>query len=307
MQEYSIGEVLKKRRLELGLTQEEVGHGIYDSSNLSRIENGQQTPCRRKLIVLLQRLGLPEDRYYALVDEKEFEISELQSQISFCEIDGKFEQGLKKLIKLEQLVSSNDILAQQFILRVKSALGKLDSSGVHPYTFEEKQKMLLHALYLTSPCFTIETIEYGLYGIEEIKLINQLALTYSDNNQRTISINMYSQLLKYLQKHFREIQYSNPIIILIAYNYSRDLCFEHRIKDAIDIAMLGLNVSIETRRSTYLGGLLFILAYCFYESNEIVKSQDYFFQSYYAYHLMADSQHATLAQNALKELFDLDI
>lgn len=38
MKEYRIGEILKNRRIELGLTQEEVSAGIYEPPTMSRIE-----------------------------------------------------------------------------------------------------------------------------------------------------------------------------------------------------------------------------------------------------------------------------
>ena len=81
MREYRIGEIIRKRRIELGLTQGELCEGIYEEPTMSRIENGKQTPSRTKLSVLLQRLGLPDDRYYALLSDNEIKIADLQKEI----------------------------------------------------------------------------------------------------------------------------------------------------------------------------------------------------------------------------------
>ena len=66
MQEIFIGEAIRQRRLALGLTQEELGEGLCEPATLSRIENGRQAPSRSRANALLQRLGLPNDRYYVI-------------------------------------------------------------------------------------------------------------------------------------------------------------------------------------------------------------------------------------------------
>lgn len=66
MNEFRLGTYIKKRREELDLKQEELCIGLCSVSNLSRIENGQQDPSRRLAQQLLDRLGLPDDRFTAL-------------------------------------------------------------------------------------------------------------------------------------------------------------------------------------------------------------------------------------------------
>lgn len=51
MKEFPIGEVIRQRRIELGLTQEELCEGIYEPPTMSRIETGRQTPSDRKSVV----------------------------------------------------------------------------------------------------------------------------------------------------------------------------------------------------------------------------------------------------------------
>ena len=58
MQEMFIGEVIKQRRKELGLTQEQLCEGICEPITISRMENGKQTPSRNRVIALLQSRGL---------------------------------------------------------------------------------------------------------------------------------------------------------------------------------------------------------------------------------------------------------
>lgn len=63
MRELLAGEIIKKRRIELGLTQEELCWGICDPVTISRIENLKQPPSRSTADALLQRLGVSDSRY----------------------------------------------------------------------------------------------------------------------------------------------------------------------------------------------------------------------------------------------------
>lgn len=69
MKNVFLGEYVKQRRLDLGLTQEQLCDGICEPMTLSRLENGKQTPSRNRINALLQRLGLPDDRYFALLSK----------------------------------------------------------------------------------------------------------------------------------------------------------------------------------------------------------------------------------------------
>lgn len=72
MEQLFIGELIRQRRLELGLKQCELCEGICEPVTMSRLESGKQTPGSNKLRMLMQRLGLPEERYYALVSKMNF-------------------------------------------------------------------------------------------------------------------------------------------------------------------------------------------------------------------------------------------
>ena len=57
MNEFEIGTYIKKRRLELGMSQEKLCEGLCSVPNLSRIENNQQDPSRSLTRQLFERLG----------------------------------------------------------------------------------------------------------------------------------------------------------------------------------------------------------------------------------------------------------
>ena len=115
MKNVFLGEYIKQRRLDLGLTQEQLCDGICEP-----------TPSRNRINALLQRLGLPGDRYFALLSKNELEMEALQKEIVACNANHRVEEGFETLKKFEQIADHDDQIAQQFILRSKVLLGRLD-------------------------------------------------------------------------------------------------------------------------------------------------------------------------------------
>lgn len=200
MKNVFLGEYIKQRRLDLGLTQEQLCDGICEPMTLSRLENGKQTPSRNRINALLQRLGLPGDRYFALLSKNELEMEALQKEIVACNANHRVEEGFETLKKFEQIADHDDQIAQQFILRSKVLLGRLDQR----YTPQEQIDLLMQAIRLTVPRFNLDEIERFFYSTDEIKIINQIGIAYSDDGQNKKAADIYYQLLKYVRKHFEE-------------------------------------------------------------------------------------------------------
>ena len=235
MQNISIGECIRLRRKELNLTQEQLCNGICDPVSLSRIENGKQTPRRTVINALLQRLGLPDTRYYALVSENELEIEALKKEITACNALSRIAEGFEKIQKLDKLCEPEDHLTQQFILRSKVLLGSIAGR----YTFQEQIGLLIRAICLTIPDFDLEELNQYLYTYDEIKIIIHIANSYSLDNQNEKAADIFSQLLKYIQKHARETVASGGLLPLVLYNYARVLDLCERYKEAAKYALQG--------------------------------------------------------------------
>ena len=163
MKNVFLGEYVKQRRLDLGLTQEQLCYGICEPMTLSRLENGKQTPSRNRINALLQRLGLPDDRYFALLSKNELEMEALQKEIVACNVTEKVPEGFEKLAQFEKLADPDDQIAQQFALRSRVLLGRLDGR----YTPLEQIDLLMQAIQLTVPRFDLESIESFLYRLPQ--------------------------------------------------------------------------------------------------------------------------------------------
>ena len=306
MKEFPIGEVIRQRRIELGLTQEELCEGIYEPPTMSRIETGRQTPSRTKLNVLLQRLGLPDDRYYALLSDNETKIADLQKEIVSCNVLGKEKKGLEMINELEEIADPQDTTIQQFILRSKVILGKLENGEIKPYSFEQKLEILFQAIHLTSPRFNIEEIDRGLYGLDEVKVINQIALTYSRNDEHKKAIDIYYQLLRYIKKHFQNILQSGGLLPLVCYNYARELDLVKRYEDALEIAQLGWQACVQYGQYRNLPVIIALMAECYHFLNDDNKRIEYYRQAYYIHKAIGNEKSIGVIMSETKKYFGND-
>lgn len=225
MQNLPIGEVIRQKRVALGLSQAELCSGICEPPTLSRIENGRQTPSRTTLNALLQRLDLPEDRYYALTSDHEAEIESLKKDIIACNVLERVDEGFEKLAKLETLIDPDDHLERQFVLRSRALLGRLDGR----YSPEKVLELSLQAIRLTVPQFDLERVGDFVYTYDEVKIINQIAVTYSNLGEHEKAADIFNQLLKYIQNHYHEVLSSTGMLPMVLYNYARvlDLCGDY--------------------------------------------------------------------------------
>lgn len=275
MREIPIGAYIRQNREAQGLTQHQLCEGICEPATISRIENGQQTPYRSRLSALLQRLGLPDDRYFALLSPNEIEISSLQAEIVSCGVHGRRERGLELIAKLENIMEADDHITRQFILRSRVLLGD--------YGFEEQLDMLLEAIRLTVPRFDLDKIESFLYSFDEIKIINQIGNAYAEAEQHKKAIDVYSRLLRYVQTHNSNITQSTGQLVLVAYNYARELDACQLYKDAIEIADLCRQTCINYGHYQFLPGALHIMAECYHFTGDDEKSRDLYLQAYGIY------------------------
>lgn len=311
MQEIFLGEVIRQRRLELGLTQEELCEGICEPMTISRFENGKQTPSRNRIKAILQRLGLPDDRFYGLLSAKELEISHLEKEIVSCHVRfGRATPEEKSRIRkeafikhreLEGVIDKDDTLSRQLILRSKYLLGTENG----PYSLDEGLSLLLKAMRLTSPKFDLDQIGRGLYTENEIKLINNMANCYIRSGRHYDAIDVLKPLLHYLQTHMKNIPPNQAQIPMVAFNYARELEIVKRFDDAIEIAEYARRICIDYGVYTSLSSVLMILAECHYHLGDHGKSAELYRQAYYLFKIIEDEHNLAIIKVEAKDFLGL--
>lgn len=303
MQNFFLGDYIKQKRLDLGLTQEQLCDGICEPMTLSRLENGKQTPGRNRINALLQRMGLPDDRYFALLSKNELEMEALQKEIVACNVTEQVAEGFEKLAQFEALAAPDDQIAQQFILSSKVLLGRLDGR----YMPREQIDMLMQAIRLTVPRFDLENIESFLYTKDEITIINQIGLAYLDDGQNKKAAEIYYQLLRYVRKHFKETITLIGALPLVLYNYARVLDLCGRYEEGAELAQECRKACIQYGHYQELPRCLEIEAECRHFMGDEEISKELYYQSYYLCKVVEYQVGLEIVKKEAKEYLNLTL
>ncbi|MEE1393462.1 MAG: helix-turn-helix domain-containing protein [Negativibacillus sp.] len=308
MNRFMIGDYIRTQREAKGINQDDLCRGICNRSTLSRIERGRQEPSYYTLKVLLQRLGIPEERFQILMGPQEFEIEELQQEIVADNVKHDFSSALKKIERLETLFQAEQQpVLQQFVLRVR-ALAGYEKDGQHfDYDYSTQREMLTHALELTCAGINLKNMGRFLLGEDEAKIINQIAITYSEEGNRRQAIEIYRQLIRYVQSHFAGCEIGQIMLPLTAYNYSKILGLEHKYKEAIEVAELGRQCCVKYNKCRMLGGLLLNIACCLHEMGEDERSWELLIDSYYVNKAMERTKSCETVKQYAKENLRIEI
>lgn len=313
MNEFKLGTYIKKRREELKMSQEELCEGLCAVSSLSRIENNQQDPSRNLTKNLLERLGLPMDRFIALWDQKSITLGSLMREIrnDMVQYRQQRKEGrllfqdriLKKLAELETVSSPDDRSVQQFLLANRAVLGGAEG----PYSVSVRLAMELEAIRLTCPKFDPEDFRQGHYTMDETRLINQIANSYSEAGEKKRAIDIYRQLLWYIEKNDKELAGYAGHFCLVAQNYAIDLGTESYYSDAIEIAEQGRKVCLEYGNYQFLPGFLAIQAECCYFLGENEKSKKQYLQAFHVYDAFEDETNREIIRQEIKKYLAIEV
>ena len=167
--------------------------------------------------------------------------------------------------------------------------------------------MLLQAIELTHPSFSLDNIGRCLLGIDEIKTINQIAITYSDAGDRRYAIHIYRQLFEYPRSRFYNTEAEVSVLTMMAYNYATLLGRERRYEECIEYAQMGYEACIKYNKARMLGGLLLNWGYALQKLGQEEESKSKIKDSYHAYRLMQRFPEAENVKKYAKETFNLDL
>lgn len=307
MQIRLIGEYIRQRRLDLGITQEDLCEGCCAASTLSRLESGKLVPGRALVHALLQRLGLPEGQYFALLGESEAAAEALKKDIRADEIRFRKaladqrpqirEEAMEKLARLEALTEEDDQITRQYILSSKVTLGRPEG----PYSVQERLDMLMEAIRLTVPRFDIEKIGLFRYSINETTIINQIAEAYANTGEREKAAGIYSQLLDYIASHDQKLPGFANHFCLVSHDYAINLALSKQYAEAAALAEHGWELCVTYGEYQFLAGFLAILAECSFFLGQKEKSAKLYCQAYCLYDATADDRNRETMRREIGE------
>ncbi|WP_278683874.1 helix-turn-helix domain-containing protein [Paraclostridium bifermentans] len=296
--ELKIGDIIKNRREELELTQDELCEGLCDRRTISRIETNRSIPSVFIMENIMQRLAIPIKENYYLLLNSDINIHYLQQQIIMYCSKWEFEKAKELLFQLETISDKSSSVQQQFILSKKAVIENLDDN--------DKIEMLTKAIKLTLPKFNINNIKYKALTLEECKIIINLANIYSKTD-REKAITIYYQLLNITKLSFVNVEDYDLINSMIACCLSQNLYNAKRYYEAITIADIGIQNRIKYGRPNLLGELMSNKAYCLLKLKNKMEGEQLLKEAITFMKVMKSIDNYIITIQEAKNIFNIDL
>lgn len=168
---YLCQEIIRGRRIGLGMTQEELAKGICDPVTISRIENGISYPKRHILVPLLEKVVWSGENCTLTAQIGNPEYHQTTSRISNMTSLGKHKEAEILLLELDEKIQEKNLFAKQYFQNnlgaVQFALEKKNAQELYAWAEE--------ALHLTMPKLDKTKLEKWHFSRAEVMCINVMS------------------------------------------------------------------------------------------------------------------------------------
>lgn len=301
---YVVGEYLREMRMRKGYSQEAVSYNICTTATLSRIENGLQSPSKRMMDKILERLGIETDMFDAFVNQEELEFYELKKSMSRCiaKLDMK-EVEYAYVNLMERLSDKQKESEKQYLMWIDAVLmiGKGDSP-------DRVRKLLMEAIHLTLPEFDGKTpLINNLLTYDEIIIINSLASQYARNNEMATAIRIGMWLKEYMKDKMAEGNMKVSKYPTVLYNLSNWLGKIECFNEALEITNEGVAYCIKYGNGIRLPYLLFNKGCALAELGNVKEAKNVFTQSITFFELVEQKKERKMAIEWCNKRYNLHI
>lgn len=260
------GELIKRRRIDLGISQGDLARGICSNTTLSRLEGGERLPRKEVFHALMERLGLMGNSLDYYSDRDDYEIYTLKEKIRWANINGHFEQSAALLDEMQELAAAQTPLCGQFVLMYRTFV---ETRGKPVYS-ERFLNTFTEALRLTMPGFEPKqcNVNYMALTHDEVILLNNIANQHGLSGNHALACNMFYDLKRYFD--FKNIHMEAKMVVyaLLCYNLSKWLGLSGRYDECIRVCDDGIRTACETGRASFLPGIYYNKAWSLIRRNE---------------------------------------
>lgn len=262
----TLGDLIREKREQKGITQQELCDGICDQKTLSRIERNTTMPSFYVVEALVQRLAISlEENYYRLFKNGS-EIADLRDKITAAQQKYDYDTASKLLDEFESVADMDNRILRQFALsrRISCAVDRSN---------EERIAMFLEALQLTVPDFDMDHMTQRFFSLEECKIIISIAHEYRHSDTKRV-INILYKLYDIVKTSFEDVKEYDAVNVLICMHIVMPLIFEERYHEAVLMSDEAIRHMIKYNRIHMLGEMMSDKAYALFylgNRNESIK------------------------------------
>lgn len=282
-----IGQLVKRRRQELDMTQADLARNLCTQAMVSKIERGLLNPSSKTLEKIARRLEVPVSYFYG---------------------ENGGANNDEQLMKLEKVIRSH---LNKFEYETVDYLLDLNQDKIHQLEndyyslfFDWINGMMLYygknsidqAIdYLTKVLMDKENVSEfeSIYFDILVSLAN---LYYEKKDYSTA--NEHYELA--LSKAKKEVSFKKKAKLL--YNYALNLDSLKQYKDALEITLQGIDLLMENESFYMLGSLYYLKGYLLNKLTNYEEAVDAYQQSVFLFDLTEEKKMLTMAKVSLSEV-----
>lgn len=255
MNKEALGEFIRMKREEKGISQEELADGIVSVSTLSRIERGQRLPRRANLQQLLSRLGCSEVVINSIFDNDDFALNLIKYELRLAYMVGDYQKAGRLLFEFKSAYENASPANRQ----VYDTISALIEQKENKITDGEALVRLESALRLTYPKYSRGNLPKYL-SYDEIIILNNIAIRLWRTGDREKAVEMLYHISDFYDSQNCDIEEALRTQPMILYNLSKYLGLMERYNDCIAICNKAIDIACETGRCPYLSQTYYNLA-----------------------------------------------
>lgn len=263
MMKYQIGNFIRMKRKELGISQEELADGIVSVASLSRIENGTRIPHKENLQAILQRLGYSDSVVNHVSENEDLRLYLMKYELRQAYIQNDYEKSEQLLKECKPLLSEFSPADHQLYEEIDVLL-RLHKNEI---TNGEALERLENAIRLTCPKYNRDKLSKFL-TFEEILILNNIALRLNYEGRKDKTIEILYHIKKYYDMHICDAEEALRTQPMVLYNLSKHLGLAGRYDESIDVCNCGIKLARDTGRCSCLASTLYNLAYILNKRNK---------------------------------------
>lgn len=297
MSNYQIGDIIRRTRKYLKMSQEKLSDNICSVQTLSRIENNKGHVKSEIYERLMERMGRNPNRSYCMLDIKDNQILERMEQINFKIDQNECEKIQKELKRIEQVIQDqNMIWSWQYMQRrkilIRYKLGKIKKEEAK----EQLEKLIESTI--EDPKRALQ--EHYPFTEEEIQIYINIAAIENELGQKNRAIVIYQDLLECIDQEYMTFPYRTALRELILFNLAKIYRQEGSYEQSMDLCKKNLQALHKKENTVLMINVYLLYAWNMIEMKDMNKDTQEICKDYIkkAYALAVLSQN----QKMVKEI-----
>lgn len=252
MARYKIGDIIKIKRLALGISQEELCFGICEQHTLSNIENGKCKVKQQTYSELMDRLNQYGSKSYGLIRTDNYEMLQITEKIAECLFNREYIAAQELLDILKKDIDLSYNINKQYIMSVENTI-KYDCNMLD---IEDYYNSLMESIKLTIPHFDEIDISEWAFTEHEFQILIYIAALYKSNHEYENAKSLLLKLKLSLDKMYLDnIEFAKQYSLVIN-NLADILGNEGNHQEAINYSYEALEICKKNKVTSMICYLL---------------------------------------------------